>query len=171
VVDSQRSLRRRRDPLVGGLVLVIIGIVLLAAQFTPDFAQYVVLVIGLILLAIFVANRSYGALVGGAIVTGVGVGVVLATIYEGDVAAAAVLMSMGTGFLAIWVVSYLLSMKERHFWPVIPGAILFFIGGGIAVDENATDWIAYWPVVLIVIGVVVMAVALLRGARTAEEED
>lgn len=166
-MESERYSRRRRDPLVGGLVLVIIGIVLLAAQFTPDFARYVVLVIGLILLAIFVVNRSYGVLVGGAIVTGVGAGVVLATIYEGQLAGAAVLMAMGTGFLAIWVISYLLAMKERHFWPLVPGAVLFFIGGGLAADENATDWIAYWPVVLIVIGVVVMAVALLRGGGGA----
>jgi len=170
-VDSERNFRQRRDPLVGGLVLVIIGIVLLAAQFTPDFARYVVLVIGLILLAIFAVNRSYGALVSGAIVTGVGAGVVLGSIYEGQMAGAAVLMAMGTGFLAIWVVSYLLAMRERHFWPVVPGAILFFIGGGLAVDENATDWIAYWPVVLIVIGVVVMAVAFLRGGGAAASED
>ncbi len=170
-MDSERNFRQRRDPLVGGLVLVIIGIVLLAAQFTPDFARYVVLVIGLILLAIFAVNRSYGALVSGAIVTGVGAGVVLGSIYEGQMAGAAVLMAMGTGFLAIWVVSYLLAMRERHFWPVVPGAILFFIGGGLAVDENATDWIAYWPVVLIVIGVVVMAVAFLRGGGAAASED
>ena len=170
-MDSERNLRRRRDPLVGGLVLVIIGVVLLAAQFTPDFARYVVLVIGLILLAIFAVNRNYGALVSGSIVTGVGAGVVLATVYEGQLAGAAMLMAMGTGFLAIWVISYLLAMRERHFWPVVPGAVLFFIGGGLAVDEQATDWIAYWPVVLIVIGVVVMAVAFLRGGGAAASED
>jgi hypothetical protein len=167
-VQDQRSLRGRRDPLVGGLVLVIIGVMLLVAQFTPDTARYVVLVLGLVMLAIFAVTRAYGWLVAGSIVTGVGVGVVIATYYEGQLGAAGVLMSLGTGFLVIWAVSYLLAMKERHFWPLIPGAILFFIGGGIVVDENATDWIAYWPIVLIIIGGLVMAAAFFRGNREVD---
>ncbi len=172
MVDSERNRPRpRRDPVVGGLILVVIGTVLLVAQLTPDFARYVVLVIGLILLAVFVANRSYGALVSGSIVTGVGAGVILASSYPGNLGGAAVLMAMGAGFLAIWVISYLLSMRERHFWPVVPGAILFFIGGGIAVDQNFTDWIAYWPVTLIIIGVVVILVAFMRGKGSAASDD
>jgi hypothetical protein len=161
-VSSRHELRHQRDPLVGGIVLVIIGVGLLIAQFTPDLARYVVLVIGIGLLALFAVTRSYGSLVGGSIVTGVGVGVVLGSSYTGNLAGAAVLISIGAGFLFIWLVSYLLQMKERHFWPLIPGAILASIGAAIAIGGNAADLISYWPLILIVLGVLLMIGAYLR---------
>jgi hypothetical protein len=156
--------RRRRDPLIGGLVLVIIGALLLVGQFWPDIGRYTVLVIGLGLVAIFVVTRAYGALVGGSIVSGVGVGVILGTLYTGEMTGALVLMSLGGGFLFIWLISYLLSMPERHFWPLIPGTILVTIGAALAIGGRATELISYWPVVLIVIGVLVMAAAFFRRA-------
>ena len=154
--------RRRRDPLIGGLVLVIIGGLLLVGQFWPDVGRYTVLVIGLGLLAIFVVTRAYGALVGGSIVSGVGVGVILGTLYTGEMTAALVLMSLGGGFLFIWLISFLLSMPERHVWPLIPGTILVAIGTALAIGGRATDLISYWPVILIVIGVIVMGAAFFR---------
>jgi hypothetical protein len=151
-------------------VLVIIGICLLIAQFAPDLGRYVVLIIGLGLLALFVASRAYGALVGGSIVTGVGVGVVVGSTTTGDAAGAAVLMSLGAGFLAIWLISYLLRLKERHFWPLIPGAILFAIGAALWVGGSASDLISYWPVLLIVAGVALMLAAYLRSGEPADKE-
>ena len=162
--------QRSRDPLVGGLVLVVIGAALLVAQFAPDLGRYVVLIIGLGLLAVFAVNRAYGALVGGSIVTGVGVGVVLATTFSGDEAGAAMLISLGSGFLFIWLASYLLRLQERHFWPLVPGTILVSIGAALPIGGRATDLISYWPVLLIAFGLILMAVAYLRReAATADE--
>jgi len=164
--------RRSREPLVGGLVLVIIGAALLAAQFWPDLGHYAVLVIGLGLLAVFVVTRNYGALVAGSIVSGVGIGVVLGSTYTGELAGALVLMSLGGGFLFIWLVSYLLRMAERHLWPLIPGTILFAIGAALAIGGRATELISYWPVILIAIGLVLMALAWLRREpRVAPTEE
>ena len=161
-MQSQPETRRARDPLVGGLVMVIIGAVLLVAQFYPDLGRYAVLVIGVGLLAVFVVNRAYGALVGGSIVSGVGVGVVLGSSYSGDYAGAAVLVAIGAGFLFILVVSYLLRLRERHMWPLIPGSILVAIGGALALGGDAQNLIAYWPLILIAIGVVLMILAYTR---------
>ncbi len=161
--------RSNRDSMVGGVVLIIIGAGLLIAQFVPDLGRYVVLVIGIGLLAIFAVNRTYGALVGGSIVTGVGVGVVLGATYTGEMAGAAVLMSLGAGFLFIWLVSYLLRMKERHFWPLVPGTILFAIGGALATGGRATDLISYWPIILIVIGVLVIGFRLVRPSDAGND--
>jgi len=162
--------QRTRDPLVGGVVLIIIGAALLVAQFSPDLGRYVVLVIGLGLLALFVINRAYGALVGGSIVTGVGVGIVLASTYTGDQAGAAMLLSIGAGFLLIWILSYALGMKERHFWPLVPAAILGSIGAALLIGEQAIDWIAYWPVVLIALGAMLVLVAYLRREAATPDE-
>jgi len=157
-----RSSDRRNGPLIGGIVLVVIGVGLLVGQLVPDFGRYVVLVIGLGLLALFVVTRSYGALVGGSITTGVGVGVALTSIWTGELAAAAVLLSIGGGFLFIWLVTYLLRMPEHHFWPLIPGAIMATIGAALAIGGMAVSVIAYWPVVLIGLGIVLMIVAYTR---------
>jgi hypothetical protein len=166
--SAEPQRRGSRDTLVGGFVLVIVGTALLVTQVWPDLAQYVVLVIGLGLLTLFAVNRAYGALIGGSIVSGVGLGVVLASSLNGDDAGAAMLLSIGAGFLLIWIVSYVLGLKERHFWPLVPAAILGSIGAALLIGGQALDWISYWPVALIALGAVLVLVALLRreGAQT-----
>jgi glucan phosphoethanolaminetransferase (alkaline phosphatase superfamily) len=162
-VTEQKS---SREPLVGGMVLVIIGVALLLAQLAPQLGQYIVLVVGLGLLAIFAFTRAYGALVGGAIVTGVGAGVAIAASTTGDVSGAAVVLSLGLGFVAIWAVSYLLRMAERHWWPLVPGTILGSIGGALLLGGAAQNLIAFWPVALIALGVLVIGRALMASRAT-----
>lgn len=162
--------RRDRDSLVGGVVLIIIGAGLLVAQFTPDLGRYVVLIIGLGLVAIFAVNRAYGALVGGSIVTGVGAGIIIGASTTGELAGAAVLLSLGAGLLAIWVISYLLRLEGRHWWPLVPGLIVFSIGAALAIGGKTTELLSYWPVILIVLGVLIIGYRLLRPVA-AEGED
>jgi hypothetical protein len=162
------SAGRAREPLIGGVVLIVIGAALLVAQFTPDLGRYVVLVIGIGLLALFLVNRAYGALVGGSIVTGVGIGVVIASAYPGEQGGAAVLLSLGGGFLLIWLLSYLMQLQERHFWPLIPGGILASVG--FALLFRATDLLAYWPVLLIALGAILLFVAYLRREAATPDE-
>ncbi len=166
---SARS-RRRSDPVVGGIVLIVIGIALLVAQASPELGRYVVLVIGLGLVALFLVTRSYGALIGGSIVTGVGVGIVAAETYSGTLAGAAFLLSLAGGFLFIWLASYLFNLPERHPWPLIPGAILGSIGLVTWIGGDAANLASYWPVILIVLGFVLIAAAYFRReTRTSDE--
>lgn len=151
--------RRSRDTVVGGMVLVIVGTFLLAMQVVPDIGPYVVIAIGLGLLALFAVSRSYGALVAGSVVSGVGAGIVLTTLYSG-MGGAAMVLAIGSGFLLIWLLSYALQLKERHFWPLIPAAILGSIGVALLVE--AVDLLTYWPVLLIGFGVLLMLLAFLR---------
>jgi len=53
-------------------------------------------------------------------------------------------------------------MPEHHFWPLIPGAIMATIGAALAIGGMAVSVIAYWPVVLIGLGIVLMIVAYTR---------
>ena len=62
---------------IGGLILILIGAGLLANQYVPDIGRYAPLVVGLGLLIIFIVTRNAGALIGGAIVTGIGVGLLM----------------------------------------------------------------------------------------------
>lgn len=163
---SHASQARSREPLIGGLVLVSIGIILLAAQFVPDLSRYMALLVGLGLLGLFLAKRDYGLLIAGGIVTGVGVGIVVAASATGNLSGGGFMLSLGTGFLGIWAVSYALRMAERHWWPLVPGLILVAIGSALAVGGSALDLISLWPVALIVVGVALLG-SWYRGARRA----
>jgi hypothetical protein len=159
---------RNRDALVGGAVLVVIGVILLVAQYVPDVGRFVPLIVGLGLLGLFLLRRDYGLLIGGGVVTGVGVGIWLASSITGTMAGAAFMLSLGGGFLGIWLISYVLRLAQRHWWPLVPGLILTAVGGAIAIGGVALDLISLWPVVLIVIGVLLLG-SWFMGSRRAPE--
>jgi hypothetical protein len=164
-MEESPGRKRAREPLLIGVVLVLIGGVLLFAREIPEIGPYIPLVVGLGLLVMFALTREYGWLIGGGVVTGVGVGVVLATSARGDLAGAGFLLSLGLGFLAIWAVSYLLRLPERHWWPLIPGLILGTIGAAVYLGGAALDLLSLWPLILVAIGIVLVARALL-GTRS-----
>jgi hypothetical protein len=146
---------------IGGIILILIGAGLLAGQFVPDIGRYAPLVIGLGLLIIFLLTRNAGALIGGAIVTGIGVGLLLQTQFPAS-GGAWIPLCLGLGFLGIWVFGGLLRMPEARFWPLIPGGILTFVGI-VALGGLSSDLGQYvWPAVLIFIGLVSIISSLRR---------
>jgi hypothetical protein len=146
---------------VGGAVLVIIGVALLAGEVVPDIGRYAALIIGLALLALFLVTRNPGALIGGSIVTGIGAGIVLEQTYPGS-PGGWVPLGLGFGFLGIWLVGTLLRMPEARFWPLIPGGILVFVGLA-AMGGSVAELLRYaWPLMLILIGLLVIVGGLRR---------
>jgi hypothetical protein len=146
---------------IGGIILILIGAGLLAGQFVPDIGRYAPLVIGLGLLIIFLFTRNAGALIGGAIVTGIAVGLLLQTQFPAS-GGAWIPLCLGLGFLGIWVFGGLLRMPEARFWPLIPGGILTFVGI-VALGGLSSDLGQYvWPAVLIFIGLVSIISSLRR---------
>ena len=146
---------------IGGIILILIGVGLLANQFVPDIGRYAPLVVGLGLLIIFLVTRNAGALIGGSIVTGIGIGLLMDEQFPAT-NGSWIPLCLGLGFLAIWVFGGLLRMPEARFWPLIPGGILTFVGiaalGGLSSDIGQY----VWPIVLILIGVVSIAGSLRR---------
>ncbi len=157
-----------RDPLIAGLVLIVVGAGLLAVQQMPELGRYIVLAVGLGLLAIFVLNRSYGALIGGSIVTGLGVGIVLASMTSGNESGAVILLSLGAGFMAIWPLAAAFRLSDRHWWPLVPGFILLSIGTALWIGGPAFELLSYWPLILIAIGVLLVALRFVRQSDTEE---
>lgn len=149
---------------IGGLILIFIGAGLLANQYIPDIGRYAPLVVGLGLLIIFLVTRNAGALIGGAIVTGIGIGLLMDVQFPPSEGTSWIPLCLGLGFLGIWVFGGLLRMPEARFWPLIPGGILTFVGiaalGGL--PSQVGQYI--WPIVLILIGLVAIASSLRRKA-------
>lgn len=162
--------------MIAGGVIIGIGLFLLLAQFVPDAGRWIVLAIGLAFLAAFVVKREYGFLIPGCIVSGVGVGVVLAGILDDPWSGAAVLFSIAGGFIAIWVASVLIRLGDRDWprgqsrdaaqalwWPLIPGGILVLIGLVVLAEDGiGGDVLRWWPLLIIGAGLVILVSALSR---------
>lgn len=150
-----------RDPVILGIVLITIGVGAFALNAYPDSGGVIVAIIGLGLIGIFLATMAYGALVPGAIMAGLGLGIVLSeqtgVVDQGGI----IVAGLGLGFIAIWVLGGLFHAKEHHFWPLIPGGILLTVGVMLGIGGAAVDVLEYWPVVLIAIGALVLGRALL----------
>jgi hypothetical protein len=158
---SGPSVGRLRDgSWVGGAILIGIGVAFLIGQLIPDAGDYIVLAIGLTFLAAFAVTREYGFLIPGGIVSGVGVGVVIAARTPSVEGGALFMLAIGSGFLAIWVIGLALHLPENHPWPLIPGLILGGIGAAsLAGTRYAEIGRLGWPIALIAIG----AALALRG--------
>ena len=173
--ERQTDLERRgRAPaeIVGGALLIGLGLVLLLGRFIPDFGRFIPLAVGLALLAGFFVTRAYGLLVPGAIVTGVGIGIILASQAPGEGGGGLFLLSLAGGFVAIWLLGLLFHLPERHPWPLIPGGILALIGVATALGpagRQALELLGQlWPLILIAIGVWVLVRA--RSRKEASED-
>jgi hypothetical protein len=152
----------RRSALVGGLVLILVGVLLLAVQIVPDAGRFIPLGLGIVFLIAGVARRTYGFVVPGGILSGVGVGVALTAWFPEAPTGGLVLLSLAAGFVSIWAIAAALRLPENHWWPFIPGTILGVVGLATLSAETFGDLLRWWPVALIVLGLTVIAAALLR---------
>lgn len=171
-MDAQQQRNSSRNALAWGFVLVLIGIAALASELWPDVDRYIPLVVGLGLLAVFVVTRAYLALVGGSILTGLGVGLLIADFFTTDQAdGAGAVLGLALGFISIWVVSGLMKLKEHHPWPLIPGGILLLVGTGLVLDLFEQEWSdLVVPAIVVVVGLLVMLVGYLRMSRPSGGE-
>ncbi len=152
----------RTDPhegIVFAIILIAVGVGALAMQAMPGSGGWIVLVIGLGLLAVFAILRRYAALVPGGIMTGLGLGILAAeaqswTSGQGD--GGVIVLGLGMGFLSIWVIGALAHVPQHHPWPLIPGAILTTVGLALLAGGVALELLRFWPVALIGLGLIVL---------------
>jgi hypothetical protein len=154
---------QRDDRWVGGAVLIAIGTALLIGQVVGDAGRFVLLGIGVVLLVLFFLSRNPGPLIGGGIVTGLGVGVLASMERDGTAAGAAVILGLAGGFIGVWIIGSLFRVEETRFWPLVPGVILAIVGLVLLAGSEAAEVLAYaWPIALIAAGGVVLVVAFRR---------
>lgn len=154
---SAQGSERQRGRITTGAVLIAIGLVLLVAQQT-DLRAWALLFLGIGFLGMFFWSRHYGWLVPGGILTGLGMGIVMASTLRNvpdNYEAALFLVPFGLGFILIWVLDMLFT-RASNWWPLIPGGMMVLIGlavgvGGVALDilEFVGNW---WPLILVIIG-------------------
>ena len=148
-----------------GVILVVVGLVLLGAQWFSVTGGVVLGAIAAVFLAAHVATGSYGLRVPGLILAGLAVGV---GVQESglDPQGGFVVVGLAGGFLAIYLVDAVTGHTER-WWPLIPGGILAVVGISEIVEGTAAaETVArLWPVGLIVAGLVVLLGAMRTRSR------
>jgi hypothetical protein len=156
-----------RSSVIAGVVLMIIGGAALISQLFPDYDRYLPLAIGLGLVALFAFTRNYVALVFAGILTGLGVGLVVAQAFPSEEAdGVGAVLGLGMGFFSIWVVGRLMRLPNHHFWPLIPGGILTLVGLGLAAEVYGRPFgELFVPALVVVIGVLFVIGGLLIGRR------
>lgn len=154
-----------REGVVFAIILIAVGVGALAMQVVPDAGAWIVLLIGLALLAVFAILREYGALVPGGIMTGLGAGILASQslALKDEATGGIIVLGLGLGFIAIWVIGALVHVAEHHPWPLVPGGILSVIGVSLLVGGQAIELMRFWPVAVIAIGLILLWRAVIEG--------
>ncbi len=172
-----------RNPVLGGLLLITVGILALVAQFVPDswglsFGLLVLLGLGAAFIIVGILTRAAGWFIPGGILTGIGAGIALtdgplahmlpANLLPGDEGGLFMLAFAGGWFL-ITVLTALFT-DETQWWPLIPGAIMALIGLAAGFGSIFATMLKLlgdiWPVALILAGLYI----LLAGRRSRRHD-
>ena len=121
------------------------------------------LFLGALFIVGHIYRQTYGFLVAGGIIAGVGLGQLGEELL--DVGSGIGSVGLGLGFISIYVIDRF-NRQGAPWWPLIPGGILVVTGVADLGDPlaDAIDYV--WPAVLIIIGL-----ALLFGLRRGRNED
>jgi hypothetical protein len=158
---ESNSISPRTGRMVGGAMLILFGILILAAK-AFDLGLLLVAFPGLAMLAIGIATRDSGWMIPAGILNGISLGILAieqfglgSRLDEGMV----FMLSFALGWFSIPVFSMLFT-RERHLWALIPGGVMAFIGGAIAAGGKgleALTWFNYLvPAVLILVGLLII---------------
>lgn len=160
-VAPQAGSTGSRDRMAAAVILIIVGVAGLVSQVVDvkaDLGGWIVMLIGVGFLVAFTFMRHYGYLVPGGIMTGLGAGIVASESLTlgGEQTGGAVVLGLGLGFLAIWVIGALVHVERHHWWPIVPGGILAVVGVALLIGGQAVDLLDYWGVVAVAFGLFIL---------------
>jgi hypothetical protein len=157
----QGTRTQARDQMALAVILILVGVAGLAGQvlhLTANLGGLIVIAIGLGFAVAFAFTRHYGFLVPGGIMTGLGAGIIASEslALADDQPGGAIVLGLGLGFLAIWVVGAIARVERNHPWPLIPGGILAVIGAVLVIGGQMVNLLDYWGIGAIAVGIVVL---------------
>jgi len=151
-----------RARLIPGLILIFLGVVFLLMQYFEFGPGVFLLLLGFAFLIPYVFTRAYGLLIPGCILAGIGLGLVFDR--PPLVTPITVLLGLGLGFLAIYVVQLVVA-RSSHWWPLIPGGILVLVGIAEGFPQAETLIEKGWPLILIFTGLLILVGSFWRGGN------
>lgn len=174
-------MNEKRNGLIGGLILIIIGLFALVAQFVDlsafgNIGLYFMAGLGAIFLLWGIVSREAGLIIPGGILSGLGWGIVLAAGPLGDRFNASegglFMLAFAGGWFAITLLTAIFT-EETHWWALIPGSIMALVGLAVAYEGvfmAALELLGtIWPIFLIIAGIAVLF-SVRRGKDDADEK-
>jgi hypothetical protein len=161
----------KRAGITGGIILILLGVLFLASEIYPqvfDFWDWPFIIIGLggVFLLWAVLGGTGGLAVPGSILAGIG-GILYYQNLTGDWESWSYIWGLIPGFVGVGVI--LSGIIDGKFKEVISSGLvlilisailLFAFGSAFGLDPNIT---MYWPVLLVILGVVSLVKAILSG--------
>ena len=152
--------------IAAGLALIVLGGVLLFLERLDSGAHGYLLfiLIGGVFVAGYLYKRAFGLLIPGALLLGIGGGLVFEDLHSGPfVDGDNVALGLGLGFVLIYVAS-LLYERQNRWWPLIPGG--FLVIASLPEFVWVDDVLDFWPVAVMAVGVLL----LFRGVASRQRE-
>ena len=142
---------RNQNQTIGGVILLILGVLFLVILFLGGSVSSLLIVptVGVLLLVWGILARHAGPMIPGGIVTGVGVGLLLAI--DDGFATGVFMLSLGLGFVLVTVMTAVFA-PTTHWWALIPGGINAVIGLGFFFGGTVWQLLNWWPLILIALG-------------------
>jgi hypothetical protein len=154
-----------RARMLPGLILIFLGVAFLLAQYFEFGPALFLTLLGLAFLIPYVFTRSYGLLVPGCILAGIGLGLVFDRPPVST--AIAVPIGLGLGFIAIFVV-HLVVARQSAYWSLIPGGVLVLVGIAEGVPYAQVLIEKGWPLILVLIGLAILAGQFWKPSRAGK---
>jgi hypothetical protein len=154
-----------RDPAkITGAILILVGLVLFVLQMSTGITVSIMFLVGgAVFIAAYFNKQTYGLLIPGCILIGMGLGQ-LGDEYV-DFIHSPNYVGLGLGFLAIFAVDKL-KRGSSPWWPLIPGFILLVMGLETNRLNMGTLFSKGWPLALVVVGLLYLSGRLgSRGRR------
>lgn len=159
---------KRRNDLIGGLLLIGIGALVLVGKFInteaiPDLGFFFLPALGALFMSAGILSRNEGFMIPGGIISGIGWGAYLVAgpfTYQAEAQQGGIfLLAFALGWVSITVVSALFA-KKTIWGALIPAAVLATIGGALLMDGVFMDVLVVagklWPLALVVAGAAII---------------
>jgi len=160
----------RKRSLTAGIILVAVGLLFLVTQLL-DFGVLLFVIPGVVLLAAGAVRRSAGLIIPGGILGGLAAAALIAegfVVFPGTDEGAQFLLALAGGFALIPLFTALFTERVMV-WPLIPVGIMAAIAGALLLGTPALTVLEalgrWWPAILIIAGVSVLAGSLVKRAQ------
>ncbi len=160
----------RKGQIIAGIILILVGLSISGLRLFVGFHQNsFMLLLGGLFIAAYFYKDSYGLLIPGCLITGLGLGSSTYGFFWNFPHLNT--LGLGIGFLGIYVIDRL-NKGKTLWWPLIPGGILLVAGLSFKPFSMWSFIHVGWPVILIVLGLWIIAksTGLIKSKKENEKE-
>ncbi len=161
----------RKGQIIAGIILILVGLSISGLRLFVGFNQNsFMLLLGGLFIAAYFYKDSYGLLIPGCLITGIG----LSSLNYGFFRHSSHFntLGLGIGFFCIYIIDRI-NKGKTLWWPLIPGSILTLIGLSSSPFNLWRFVNVGWPVILIALGlwIIAQSTGLIRSKKENKEEN